>query len=107
MSRQIIPAPFFTSYFLSFRECHTLEVQFPRIEGVGSPVSEKNSSRKLGEQARKVHGWVGEYGFPRMSILGGWVNRLLVRTVGLEAPRRADDAKLYDRTEVVPHSPPL
>jgi len=34
------------------------------------------------------------------------VNRLLVRTVGLEAPRRADDAKLYERTEVVPHSPP-
>ena len=45
--------------------------------------------------------------FPRMSILGGWVNRLLVRTVGLEAPRRADDAKLYERTEVVPLSPPL
>src|SRR5919112_1077513 len=37
--------------------------------------------------------------------LGSWVNRLLVRTVGREAPRRVDDAKLYERTEVVPHSP--
>ena len=35
------------------------------------------------------------------------MNRLLARTVGPKAPRRDDDAKLYERTEVVPHSLPL
>src|SRR5215216_7645344 len=52
-----------------------------RLGSAGSRVSEKNSSRKLAEQARLhtprycISMRVYEYGFPRMSLLGSSVNR--------------------------------
>ena len=52
--------------------------KLPRITNTGSPVSEKNSSRKLAEQAKlrlptpryRISMRVYGYGFPRMSALG-------------------------------------
>src|SRR5215203_1824199 len=52
-----------------------------RLGSAGSPVSEKNSSRKLAEQARshtpryRISMRVYGYGFPRMSLLGSSLNR--------------------------------
>src|SRR5215217_5386692 len=55
--------------------------EVPRTLNTGSPVSEKNSSRQLGDQARLptprylLRMRVCECRFPRMSLLGSWVNR--------------------------------
>jgi hypothetical protein len=55
--------------------------EFPRTSFRGSPVSEKNSSRKLADQARLptprylIGMRVYECRFPRMSLLGFSVNR--------------------------------
>jgi hypothetical protein len=56
-------------------------VIFPEALRLGSPVSRKNSSRKLAEQARlptpryPIAMRVYECRFPRMSLLGSSVNR--------------------------------
>src|SRR5215218_907102 len=52
-----------------------------QLGNAGIPVSEKNSSRKLAEQARshtpryRISMRVYGYGFPKMSLLGSSVNR--------------------------------
>ena len=64
-------------------DCTDSYTEFPKTRYTGSPVSEKNCSRKPGEQARlptpryRIGMWVYGWKFPRRGLLVSSVNKPL------------------------------
>jgi hypothetical protein len=74
----------------SFRESHTPEARFPRMEGIGSSVNTASSRSYTGGYGPVEPGPIGPGlgGFPRISLLGFSVDRGIVHPIGTDSSAR-------------------